>query len=726
MIKASRITLAYWIAILALPISISCQNSTHLDLTTQLFMAISDGDHTRVQELIKKGANIELRDNQGATPLILAARLGNNTIVKILLKNKADINAVDSYFKDTALNWACYNGHKNVVETLIANKADIHIRDRDGYTALMDAVSNGHIHIVELLIKHGARIDDQSYRGYTAFSLAKIKDYTDIVELLRKHNADEELGEEIINLNIEKSLAKLNDIPMPKETKKEVRRSIIQQEDNKSSDKHSIQEYINLIFSLPWGKVSTDNFDIKHAKAILDEDHYGMTEVKDKILDFIATLNFRKDGKAPILCLVGPPGTGKTSIARSIARALGRKYERIALGGLHDEALLRGHSRTYIASRPGVIIKAIKHAQTLNPVIVLDEIDKLNQASGSHGDPTAAMLEVLDPEQNKEFRDNYLEAPFDLSRVLFIATANDLSAIPWALRDRMEIIEISSYSEHEKLAIAERYLLKKVIQEAGLEGKKISINQEILKKIIKDYSREAGVRGLQRILAKLMAKIARELIENNKLVTLDTHNLKKYLGPKEGLDEDIDDEPRVGVVNGLYWSAAGGGLSKIEIIAVPRTKGEPPLKLTGQLQTVAQESAETVISYARAHAKEFAIDDAMFVENSIHINWVSKYFMPVDGPSAGVAMLVATISALTKRPVNPTYAMTGAINLRGQVMPIGGLKEKILGAKRCGIQRIFIPHENKRDLDELDKFVTEGVEIILVKHVDEVLKRVLM
>jgi ATP-dependent Lon protease len=684
------------------------------------------GNTGEVKKLLERGATVDYRTSpENMTPLIIAASSGYTDIVTLLIQYKAQINA-RMIRNDTALKWAAYNGHLETVKVLLRHKADIHVKDVEGYTALLDAARRGYHEIAKLLLSNGANVNDMDNYGRTAYSIAKQHNFSDVMQVLVDFKADTELGDEAIEKTMYELIEKVLALPLSKEAKKELRSLIRQMEQNPhGSEKGNIKAYLDFVFALPWDKKTVDNLDLVNAKKVLDADHYGLKDVKEKILDYIATLSFSKTGKAPIICLVGPPGIGKTSLCKSIATALGRKYERMAVGGLHDEAELRGHRRTYIGARPGRIVAAIKKAESLNPLIVIDEIDKMS-GSNYHGDPYAAMLEILDPEQNNNFRDNYLEIPMDLSQVLFIATANDASAIPHALRDRMEIIYLSSYSHEEKLEIAQHHLVQQAVKDAGLESKKVIIQKEVLMRLIKDYSHEAGVRQVKRNLAKLMSKIARALVEQKKMPTLDVKTLEKYLGPALLSIDDTDHEHRIGVCNGLYASYLGGGATKIEALLVPRSASESPLTVTGQLHTIAQESAQTVLSYARSIAPRFGITNDPFATHALHLNWSDKTFSGVEGPSAGIAMLTATISAITGKQVNAHYAMTGALNLRGYVMPIGGLKDKILGAKRCGMKYVIIPHENKRDLDELDEYVTNDIKIIMVKHVDEVLKMVLM
>ncbi len=513
---------------------------------------------------------------------------------------------------------------------------------------------------------------------------------------------------------------KLNALAIPDDIKTEVRRQIqrLERTAPESLEATVTRNYLEWVFALPWGKESEENLDLNHAKEVLNTDHYGLKEIKDRILDFISIRKLKQDGYAPILCFVGPPGTGKTSLGKSIAKSLNRSYARISLGGVKDEAEIRGHRRTYVGAMPGRFIQALRKAESCNPVIIIDELDKIG--SDFRGDPSAAMLEVLDPHQNKTFYDNYLGIPFDLSKVMFIATANSLDTISEPLRDRMEVIELSGYTLQEKLNIAKKHLISKAIHDSGLDGRNITISDAVLDDIINNYTRESGVRQLERIIRKLCSKAARTLVEEDKTITFDISNITQYLGPRKFLDDDISVEDLVGISNGLAWTAYGGEMLKIESVLMP---GKGKLILTGQLGDVMKESAQAALSYARAHAKSFGIADAIFNNNDIHIH-VPAGAIPKDGPSAGITMLTAILSCLTQRPISSRYAMTGELNLRGEVMPIGGVKEKILAAKRNKMSHVILPHKNKNDLVGLEDIAAD-IEIVLVTHADEVLSRVL-
>ncbi len=529
----------------------------------------------------------------------------------------------------------------------------------------------------------------------------------------------QELGEDDLE-EIEKMIDRLDALPVTDEVKEEVMRQInrLERTAPDSLEATVTRNYLEWIFALPWGKETVDNLDIKHAKAILDEDHFGLKEIKDRILDFISVRNLKQDGYAPILCFVGPPGTGKTSLGKSIAKSLGRSYARISLGGVKDEAEIRGHRRTYVGAMPGRFIQAVRKAESSNPLIVIDELDKIG--SDFRGDPSAAMLEVLDPQQNNTFYDNYLGIPFDLSKVLFIATANNLETIPGPLRDRLEVIELSGYTMPEKINIARKHLLHKAIVDTGLDPKKVSLSDEVIDDLVSNYTRESGVRQLERLIRKLCSKEARSLVENSCSIDFSPANIEKYLGPRQFVEDETFDRCEIGISNGLAWTSYGGDILKIEAVLMP---GAGKLMLTGQLGEVMKESAQAAVSYARTHAERFGIDQSLFKTHDLHIH-VPAGAIPKDGPSAGITMLTAILSALTKRPISSKYAMTGELNLRGDVMRIGGLKEKVLAAKRNKLPFVIAPINNQNDLKDMED-ITEGIDIIWVRHADEVLERVL-
>ena len=534
-----------------------------------------------------------------------------------------------------------------------------------------------------------------------------------------------ELGEEEdISSESQEYREKLKKIKAPKETKAKIQKEIdkFSRISPASPDISVSRNYLDTIFSLPWNKETKDKLDIKKAKEVLDKEHYGMEKVKERILEFLAVRSLSKSLKGPIICLVGPPGVGKTSIAKSIAVSLNRKFVRISLGGVRDEAEIRGHRRTYVGAIPGRIINGVKESGTKNPVFLLDEIDKM--ASDYKGDISSAMLEVLDPEQNKNFVDHYLEIPFDLSKILFVTTANSLSTIPGPLLDRMEIIELSGYIEEEKLNIAQKYLLVKQIEENGLKEDFVKIDDETMRDIISYYTREAGVRTLERTIGKICRKIAKKYVEDPTLteVVVKKEDLEEYLGKDKYTFDLAGVKPEIGMVTGLAWTAVGGVTLNVEVNVL---KGKGQVVLTGQLGDVMKESAQTAISYIRSISDRFDIPDDFYQTKDIHIH-IPEGATPKDGPSAGVTMATAVISALTKIPVRCDVAMTGEITLRGRVLPVGGIKEKLLAAHRAGIKKVLLPEECKAQLDEIPQNVKDQMEFVLVKHLDEVLEHALV
>ncbi len=488
-----------------------------------------------------------------------------------------------------------------------------------------------------------------------------------------------------------------------------------------SGESSVIRGYIETLLEMPWDKASKDSKDIERAKEILEADHYGLEKVKERILEFLSVRILTKKGDSPILCLVGPPGTGKTSIARSIAKALDKKYVRISLGGVRDEAEIRGHRRTYIGAMPGRIANSIRTAGVKNPLMLLDEIDKLS--SDYKGDTASAMLEVLDGEQNVKFRDHYIEIPLDLSEVLFIATANDVQTIPRPLLDRMELIEITSYTENEKFHIAKEHLWMKQVEKNGLNPEKISITDEALRKVISGYTREAGVRGLERKLGEICRKAARETLEKKKKsVKITEENLEKYLGRVRFTIQTLNNQDEIGIVRGLAWTSVGGDTLQIEVNTMP---GRGEFRLTGQLGDVMKESAQAGISYIRSVSEQYHIPDEYFRKHDIHIH-IPEGAVPKDGPSAGVTMATAMISAITKIPVRADVAMTGEITLRGRVLPIGGLKEKLLAAKNAGMKIVFVPAKNKPDVEEISEEIKKGLDIRYAETMEDILPVALM
>ena len=523
-------------------------------------------------------------------------------------------------------------------------------------------------------------------------------------------NADSEADE------YEKKLSELDAPDYVKEkTKKEIKR--FRNMSSSSSESTVERGYIETVLELPWNRMSVDNKDLDHAAQVLDDDHYGLKDVKERILEFLAVRNLTSKGESPIICLVGPPGTGKTSIARSIASALEKKYVRISLGGVRDEAEIRGHRKTYIGAMPGRIVNGLRQAGVSNPLMLLDEIDKVS--SDYKGDTSAALLEVLDSEQNCRFRDHYIEMPVDLSEVLFIATANEVSGIPKPLLDRMELIEVSSYTENEKFHIAKEHLVEKQKSKNGIKKEQLTITDSALKDIIRLYTREAGVRSLERTIGKLCRKAAREIFKDSEAaVKVTKTNLKTYLGNPKYSPEKKNDRAEVGIVRGLAWTSVGGVTLEVGVNVLP---GKGELVLTGKLGDVMKESAQAALSYVRSISEGYGIDAEFYTKHDIHIH-IPEGAVPKDGPSAGITMATAMLSAITDRAVRADVAMTGEITLRGRVLPIGGLKEKLLAAKVIGIKTVCIPKDNEKDLEEISKEITDGMEIVPVERFSQVEK----
>ncbi|MFO0809641.1 MAG: endopeptidase La [Gemmataceae bacterium] len=515
---------------------------------------------------------------------------------------------------------------------------------------------------------------------------------------------------------------RFDETDLPDEIRKEVSRELTRLErlPAQAPDHQVTRTYLELVLELPWKKATADILDIPHARSVLDEDHYGLTEVKERILEHLAVLKLNPKAKAPILCFVGPPGVGKTSLGQSIARALGRKFERLSLGGLHDESELRGHRRTYIGAMPGRIIQGIRRAGVNNPLLLLDEVDKLGR--DFRGDPSSALLEILDPAQNHTFRDNYLDLPFDLSKVLFVATANALDPVPRPLLDRMEILRLSGYSEDEKAQIARRYLIPRQLSETGLSADKVAVPDATLRRVIVGYTREAGVRQLERLLGRLARKVALRFAQGDEsAVVIEPQQLGELLGPEPFVPEEARRDMPPGVATGMAWTEAGGEVLYIEASLLPNSH---ELRITGKLGDVMQESARAAQSYVWSHAKELGIDPGVFKDSGVHIH-VPSGAVPKDGPSAGIALVTALASLYGNRPARSDTAMTGEITLSGLVLPIGGVKEKVLGARRAGIRRVVLPKANAKDLRDLPDEVRKDTEVILAERISEALAAVL-
>ncbi len=630
--------------------------------------------------------------------------IGNRVSPEILI-SLADLDNVDKFIDTIAANIYLKPEQKQS----ILEEFDVKKRLELIYTILLEEIE-----ILKIEKKITLRVKKQMNKVQKEYYLR---------EQLRA--IQKELGEEDdINSEADEYREKLKKIKAPKETKEKLTKEInkFSKISPMSPDVSVSRTYLDTVFSLPWNKETRDKLDLEHAKQILDDQHYGLEKVKERILEYLAIRKLSKSLKGPIICLVGPPGVGKTSIAKSIADSLGRKFVRISLGGVRDEAEIRGHRRTYVGSIPGRIVNGLKEAQTKNPVFLLDEIDKMS--SDYKGDPASAMLEVLDPEQNKDFVDHYLEVPFDLSKILFVTTANSLSTIPRPLLDRMEVIQVSGYIEEEKLNIVKKYLLPKQIKEHALKSDFIKIDDEVIRDIIDSYTREAGVRNLERTIAKICRKVAKKYVENPSLeeVTITKADLDEYLGKNRYRHQLAGTKPEVGIVTGLAWTAVGGETLTAEVNVL---KGKGQIVLTGKLGTVMKESAQTAISYIRSIADRFDIDPEFYTKNDIHIH-LPEGAVPKDGPSAGITMALAVLSALTNIPVRNNVAMTGEITLRGRVLAVGGVKEKLLAAHRAGITKVLLPKDCEHDLEEIPQNVKNEMEFVLVEHMDEVLEHALL
>jgi ATP-dependent Lon protease len=572
----------------------------------------------------------------------------------------------------------------------------------------ISAILNRELEVFELGSKIQSQVQSEMEKGQREFYLRQ-----------QLKAIQEELGEgDAEQAEINELRERLDAIELPEAAEKAARRELARLErlPSAAAEYGVIRTYLEWILTLPWDKATPDNLDLQEARRVLDEDHYDLDKVKERIIEYLAVSKLKNDLSGPILCFVGPPGVGKTSLGQSIARTLGRKFVRISVGGVRDESEIRGHRRTYIGAMPGTIIRALRDAESRNPVFLIDEIDKMG--ADFRGDPASAMLEVLDPEQHSSFRDHYLDLPFDLSKVLFICTANQLEAIPPPLLDRMDVIHLSGYTEEEKLGIARRYLVPKQLDAHGLKRSRVAIGDKALRLVMREYTREAGVRNLERQLAALFRKTAREVAEGRtKPIRIGERGVRKWLGPRRFSGEVRKRTADPGVATGLAFTAVGGDVLFIEAGAYP---GKGRLRVTGQLGEVMQESAQAAHSWVRARAEKLGLDPAWFAEHDVHVH-VPAGATPKDGPSAGITMATAIVSLARNRPVSDDLAMTGEITLTGQVLPIGGVREKVLAAQRAGIRRVVIPRENEPDLEELPKEARDALEFVLADSIDEVL-----
>lgn len=608
-------------------------------------------------------------------------------------------------------------GQPGRLADIIATYLGLDVAERQKCLEMIDSTER--LEYVGQLLSRELELADleQQIHDRVRFNLEKTQREYYLREKLRiiqeELNADSEQAGEIAEYKQKIAKARM---PGPAKEKAEKELQRLEKMMPQTAEASVIRTYLDTLVGLPWAKRSRDVLDLQRADEILEEDHYGLEKVKERILEYLAVRKLAKQPQGTILCLVGPPGVGKTSLVKSIARSMNRKFARISLGGINDEAEIRGHRRTYIGAMPGRIIQAIKQAGTKNPVVLLDEIEKMTRSY--MGDPTAAMLEVLDPDQNDSFTDHYLDAPFSLREVVFVATANSLDYVPRPLYDRLEIIRISGYTEEEKVAIAEQHIIPKTLERHGLSSKQLKIQPQAIRKIIQEYTREAGVRSLERQIATICRKTATQIVKNaNTTVRITPQLVTKYLGPPRIIRETETRGPHVGIVNGLAWTETGGETLSIEVNIMP---GKGRLQLTGQLGDVMKESAQAAFSYIRSHVDRLNIDPNFQDNFDIHVH-IPEGAIPKDGPSAGVALALAIISALTRRAVSSNLAMTGEITLRGRVLSIGGLKEKVLAALRAGMKTVLVPRGNEKDLEDIPDYVRQKMEIVAVSHLDEVL-----